>query len=699
MPAVAHTRYVPDTKSARRAQRGDGPAALPNGNSFDLPHEGAAMSARAMRRAAAKAERAHKRSMEAGAVLTRAADPGVLTRRAPSGLALRPSTINEAERTVIATLATGAGVNRGAYIERLSLGPSNLELPRSLPLLDNHNGASVQHVIGSVDQIRRETDAQGRHTIVGRLRLADDHAWALVRDGHLSGVSVGYAVTTWADSTEGGQRVRTAGRLSLREVSLVIAPADDGARIRSTPQESTMPDTNPAPENVAPDTTTTTATRAAPAQPAGTQGTTAAQPGEVQTRAAVNARIRSLGRAAGLPGDFIDAQIDGEATEDSFRSAAFDHMTRAAGPAIRVQVGASHDAPEVIHARQVEALAHRHAPDLCALSDAARPYAGMTLAGMARDALAREGVRGLGAMSDEAVLTRAQDTVSDFPGLLDGAGERILRASFEAAASPVRTALARQRLARDFRALALLRLDGPGTLQRVTESGEIKAVTAGETKEGFALETFAGMFNLSRKALINDDLGAFADWQRMMGRASAETEAAAIVNLLLAGNGAGAKLSDGKALFHADHGNLLTSAELSVAALTDARTALRRQRNPNGSPSNVVPRFLLVAPEQETLAEQVVAALTAAAVGEVNPFGGKLTALVEPRLPEGAWYLFAAPEAAPVIEYAYLSSAPGPQLASRDGWDVLGRSFRVVLDFGCGVTDFRGAQRNPGDAI
>ena len=77
-------------------------------------------------------------------------------------------------------------------------------------------------------------------------------------------------------------------------------------------------------------------------------------------------------------------------------------------------------------------------------------------------------------------------------------------------------------------------------------------------------------------------------------------------------------------------------------------------------------------------------------------FAGKLTLIVEPRIAGTGWYIFGDPATAPVLEIAYLASAPGPHLSSRDGWDVLGREFRVVLDLGVGVVDHRGAYFSAG---
>lgn len=247
--------------------------------------------------------------------------------------------------------------------------------------------------------------------------------------------------------------------------------------------------------------------------------------------------------------------------------------------------------------------------------------------------------------------------------------------AYEAAASPLK-ALARRTTISDFRVKTAIRLGAmEGGLQRVNEKGEVTHSTRGEAKEAYRMGTFARLFSLSRQALINDDLGAFADWNIAAGQAAAETEATELVALLTANAGAGVSMDDSKALFHTDHGNLAdTPAALDITPLSAGRLAMRSQTGLAGEPINVVPTYLLVGAAQETAAEQVLAAIYAATVAAANPFSGRLTLLVEPRLSGNQWFLFADPARAAVIEYAHLTSASGPQLATRDGWDVLARA-------------------------
>ncbi|WP_374471051.1 prohead protease/major capsid protein fusion protein [Phenylobacterium sp.] len=585
-------------------------------------------------------------------------------------LALRPETLNVKDGTVDVVLTTGAPVRRGGYIERLAIGPENVSVAARVPLLDAHRQTSIKDIKGRVANVRHEAGQ-----IVATLYVTDPEALAAIERGDVTGVSVGYRVSKWTESRDPrtGELTRTATTWELIEASLVPVPADPAAIIRGAALD---PETveNPTPE------------------------VTSGDPPPTQTRAQVNAEIRSIATTAGLTSAFADGLIDREATVEQARAAAFEEMQRrSAQPITTNRVGPSAEDPAEVHTRMAEALACRMNGGTP--SDQARPYMSMGLADMARAALIRRGEPGVAMLSREEVLTRAMHTTSDFPLLLQGAGNRVLLPAYQAASSPLK-ALARQTTADDFRPVSLIRVGEFGKLKKVTEAGEIKALTTGEAAEGYALETYGGIFSLSRKAMINDDLGAFSRWAAMMGRAAAETEADQLVQLLREANGAGPVMGDGKRLFHADHGNIAAAgADPSVDTLSEARQALRRQTGLDGqSPINAAPKYLVVAADLETKAEQVLAELSATTVGETNPFAGKLTLAVEPRLPDGDWYVFADPAILPVLEYAYLSSAQGPQMASRDGWDVLGREFRVVLDFGCGAVDWRGAYRNPGAA-
>lgn len=302
-------------------------------------------------------------------------------------------------------------------------------------------------------------------------------------------------------------------------------------------------------------------------------------------------------------------------------------------------------------------------------------------------------------LASQIMASGGQHTTSDFPVIATGAGNRILLDAYQAAESPLKQ-IARVRNASDFRALTTARLSEMPKLDEVPESAEITYGSRTEAKEAFSIKTYAKMFSISRQALVNDDLGAFGDTLQAFGRAAAETEAGLIANLFLANSGAGPTLDDNKALFHSTRGNKSAAGtSIVVSSLSVARKALRDQKGLDGeTPISVSPRYLVVGSGAETEAEQVLAALAAAQVDDVNPFSGKLTLLVEPRLEEYAWRVFADPAQAEVLSIAYLNGNQAPMLETREGWNVLGTEFRAVLDFGCGITGWRGAYFNEGDA-
>jgi phage major head subunit gpT-like protein len=116
-----------------------------------------------------------------------------------------------------------------------------------------------------------------------------------------------------------------------------------------------------------------------------------------------------------------------------------------------------------------------------------------------------------------------------------------------------------------------------------------------------------------------------ADLARRMGHGAAETEARILVTLLEAGSGNGPSLSDGKTLFHADHGNKAGSgAVISDATLSAARLALRTQKGIEDRTIRVTPKNLLVPPALETTAEKRLATIAPATASDVNPFSGAL---------------------------------------------------------------------------
>ena len=405
--------------------------------------------------------------------------------------------------------------------------------------------------------------------------------------------------------------------------------------------------------------------------------------------------VRTICRAAGMDDAATDALVDRGATAEEARSAAYTAMLArsAAAPTIRTAAPA-HGDPVTVRTRR-EAALHARATggDMPA---EAREYAEESLLDMARASLEAAGTATRGFSRDE-MLHRAAHGSSDFPLMVSNVAGRVALDAYTAARSPL-MALARRRDLRDFKESKALRLGGMGRLEPLAENGEITATSRAENGESIRLGTYARRFDVSRELIINDDLGLLGDVTRALGEAAAQTESDYLVGLLKAPG----VLSDGNPVFTAGRGNLAEAAFSLGAAGGDFDAARRALRVVTGLDGETIigatPKYVVVSPEYETVAERMLASITPTTTADHNPWS-TLELLVEPRLDgEHGWWMFADPARLPTITYAHLSAAPGVQIQRQEAWNTLGLGFRAYLDFGVAWTDWRGAYHNPGTA-
>jgi hypothetical protein len=430
--------------------------------------------------------------------------------------------------------------------------------------------------------------------------------------------------------------------------------------------------------------------------------TPAPQPRLRADRTATDLELRGIASVANLDTDWVAEQREAGVTLGQARAAAIDALAERQNRTMPRTI--SHYADEHVggvgpdlrdpatrSAAMGEALAVRAMPDV-QLSPAARQFVGLTLPELARESLRWSGVDVRGMSSGQAV-TRALGglhSTSDFANALASAAFAVLRKAYENAPSGLKP-LARRMELSDFRARSVVGLSGFSALEKVNEHGEFKRGTIHDSGESIKLESFGRIFGVTRQVIVNDDLGWLTDLPKKLAVAAAQFEAQKLANLLMSNP----VMGDGKALFHADHGNLAPAgAAPSETALSAARLAMRTQRDEAQQLLGLAPRFLVVGPELETDAEKLMAAITPAATDDAQPI--RLGVVIEPRLSGKAWYVAADPAVVDGLAYAHLQSEPGPQIEHRVGFDVDGVEFRVRLDFGAAFLDWRPWFRNPG---
>lgn len=332
----------------------------------------------------------------------------------------------------------------------------------------------------------------------------------------------------------------------------------------------------------------------------------------------------------------------------------------------------------------------------------ANPYRGSKLLDLARASVERTGRKTEGMSQMEVVASAFTQSTSDFPVLLENVMHKTLLSAY--ATQPLTwNRFCATGSVSDFRAHNRYRLGSFGNLDTVTELGEFthKAIPDGE-KASISIGTKGNIINLSRQAIINDDLGAFVGLAAMLGRAAARSVESDVYALLALNSGLGPTMGDSKTLFHADHGNIGTGAAISVASIDADTVLMSQQKDISGNDYlALTPSVLLIASGLLSTARVINQAVydpdTANKLQRPNAVVGTYSDIVgTPRLSGTRRYSFADPSVAPVIEVAFLDGASAPFIEMQRGFDVDGTQYKVRLDYGVGAIDYRGAVTNAG---
>jgi hypothetical protein len=424
-----------------------------------------------------------------------------------------------------------------------------------------------------------------------------------------------------------------------------------------------------------------------------TRGQSEQNGGNANVRAA---DILDIGTRAGMDATAIQEAIRAGTSLDTFRVRAFDFMlerqnnSRTDGQRSRVL----QDERDTARRASIEALSYRIGAPVPSDGPSAAARARMEdgLVVLAMESVGERNYPRNARQIEELYERAAAHTTSDFPIILEGAINRTVEARYQLA-QPTYRRISRQRNFRDFRPHTSVKLGDFPMLEKIAENGEIKYGTLTEGKETISVLSYAKALSVSRQLMINDDLGAINEMLSSYGATVALFE-----EITFYANALNGVLGDGKAVFHADHGNLAGSGSaIDVDSVAAGRAAMSKQKSLDGNPLLANPPSMIVTgPDRITSAEKLIASITPATLANVNIFSGRLTPFDTAQITGNTWYLFADPQIGSNYRWGYLEGYEAPRVRIDNPFGRQGMAMSVEHDFGCGPVDFRYGWKNPG---
>lgn len=612
--------------------------------------------------------------------------------------------------------STGAPVLRqpffdDPYYEELSMDPASIRLGRlnnGAPFLSVHDQSSLQSVIGSCQKAWLD-NGEGCATV--KMSDREDVAPIIsdIENGILRNISIGYRIFKMQDATPPGATIKTmiATDWEPFEISLVPVGADAAAGVRN--QDALNSIEIETQSEVNKEISAERANIGGEMDPkeleAARQATLVADQNEIEKgkrEAADKALTAERARVSEIASLVRTHKVDAE-TETRFISdgTSLDEVRKQVlnslvekQPHITTTVSTLRDSSHEQNRKLAieNAILYRADSKHNKLTDGGREFANRSLLEMVRANLEGGGVN-TSLLTKTELASRAFHTTSDFPNILANVANKSLRTAYEEAPKTY-LPLVRETEVADFKTITRNQLGEAPDLELVTEDGEVKRGTIGEAKESYNVQSYAKIFAITRKALINDDLQAFTRLPQQFGTAAARLEADLVYGIFTAN----AAMDDDVALFHATHKNLPTSsATLDNTAIGAMIAKLKAQTGINGKKLGLMPKYLITGVERDGVAISLLTLLQgASSAANANIYASMIQHISDPRLDAAPFYLAGDVSQIDIIEVAYLQGQRGVYIEPKMGFDVEGMEIKARLDVGAKAIDWRGLVKNAG---
>lgn len=505
-----------------------------------------------------------------------------------------------------------------------------------------------------------------------------DLVFQKVKKGLIKGVSVGYAVSSWEEVAAGKTSVNgrftgpayIAIRWEPYEISIEPLPADPSVGVGRNVEDDV----------------------AAPA--IGCLGSDDLLKAERQRVTDITAICREFNIN---PEGYINAGV----TIDQIRSIINDNRMREYAPSCGsgisgIAVGV--EEADKIRDAASDAILIRGGIRVEKPANGAKEFRGMKLRDIAIECLMRAGISNPHKMDNDELFRNALTPDSQFGSILSNSVNKSMAIAYKAANTTYQlwTSIGSNP---DFKGAAHYQISEAGELTKMTQNGEFKFDEVQDNGVLKSIATFGKMFGITRQAMINDDIGILTKVPEAYVRA-AKRGINKLVYQMIGNNPA---IYDGQVLFHDDHKNLGTPGVISVTTAGEARRLMRRQTNIRGIEKlNIVPAYLITPATLETDAEKFINSTAdpdSNNSGVINPFNTKLKQITDAELDdysETAYYFAASSADVDTVEVTYLNGDDMPKLENRFGFDFLGIEWRIYIDYGVTVLDYRGLVKNAG---